>query len=119
MIGRKKTYFCWTVLFFGIFLVMAFSERASADYQTNLQPGVAIKDKYGVDLDVGSWSIPVVYDWNNDGKKDLIVGATNNGQSPVAYYENKGTNASPAFDGYEWIQACNNTCTLLLTEPEG
>ncbi len=39
---------------------------------------------------------PQVYDMNGDGKKDILVGANDN---KVYFYENVGTNESPAFSG--------------------
>ena len=48
----------------------------------------------GEDLSVGSNASPFVVDWNEDGKKDLIVGA---GDGKIYYYENIGTNDSPVF----------------------
>jgi hypothetical protein len=43
---------------------------------------------------VGSNAAPFVVDWNEDGKKDLIVG---NGEGNVYYYHNIGTNENPVF----------------------
>ena len=45
---------------------------------------------------------PQVYDLNADGKKDLIMGDNNAG---IYYYENIGTNDSPVFNGFEYIQS--------------
>ncbi len=45
---------------------------------------------------------PQVYDMNGDGKKDLIMGE-NDGQ--IYYYQNTGTDASPAFSGYQAVQS--------------
>ena len=45
-------------------------------------------------IDVGENSCLVVADWNDDGKKELIIG-DNNGY--VYYHENIGTDASPNF----------------------
>jgi hypothetical protein len=52
------------------------------------------------DLDVGTRSSPAVTDWNGDGKKDLIVGEA---LGKLFYYENKGTDAEPLFDGWKWL----------------
>lgn len=46
------------------------------------------------DIDVGNNAAPVVVDWNNDGKKDLLVGSQTN---PLLLYLNRGTNSSPVF----------------------
>ncbi|MEA3267255.1 MAG: FG-GAP-like repeat-containing protein [Candidatus Fermentibacteria bacterium] len=45
---------------------------------------------------------PQVYDMNGDGKKDLIMGEND---ARIYYYENTGTDAAPAFSGYETIQS--------------
>jgi hypothetical protein len=45
---------------------------------------------------------PQVYDLNGDGKKDLLVGADN---AYLYYYENTGTNSSPAFSGSVQLQS--------------
>jgi len=45
---------------------------------------------------------PQVYDLNQDGKKDLIMGENN---AQVYYYENTGTNAAPVFSGFEALQS--------------
>ncbi|MFC1499266.1 FG-GAP repeat domain-containing protein, partial [Verrucomicrobiota bacterium] len=56
----------------------------------------------GSNLDVGAESHPVVFDWNGDGKKDLLVGDSN---GKIRYYENVGTDAAPSFNGFSFVQA--------------
>ena len=41
--------------------------------QIQFRPGVPLQAA-GVSLDVGSYAIPCVADWNGDGRKDLLVG---------------------------------------------
>ena len=53
-------------------------------------------------LDVGSRCSPVAADWNNYGKKDLVVGEYS---GTVYYFENIGTDAAPAFNGSVLLQA--------------
>ncbi|HEX30074.1 TPA: PEGA domain-containing protein, partial [Candidatus Poribacteria bacterium] len=45
---------------------------------------------------LGTDIVPFVVDWNNDGRKDLIVG---DGTGKVTVYENTGTDAEPEFGG--------------------
>ena len=45
---------------------------------------------------------PQVVDLDGDGKKDLIVGDDN---GKIAFYANTGTNAAPAFSGYEFLRS--------------
>jgi hypothetical protein len=47
-----------------------------------------------IDIEVGHL-VPRACDWNNDGKKDLIVGQFRNGA--VRLYLNEGTDAAPVF----------------------
>lgn len=51
-------------------------------------------------------SSPRVVDWNNDGKKDLIVGER---EGKVFIYINSGTNAAPVFNGSTLLQVGGNT----------
>jgi hypothetical protein len=100
-----------TVFVFIFFSFLVFSNDTQAVYQTNLSAGVYIQNS-GIDLDVWNWSAPTVYDWNSDGKKDLLVGrkdASNIGH--VSLYTNIGTDASPVFNGYTDIQTCGAPCT--------
>jgi hypothetical protein len=46
-------------------------------------------------------SAPSVIDWNNDGKKDLLVGQFTQGKAQV--FLNRGTDQLPAFEGSSWI----------------
>jgi hypothetical protein len=54
-------------------------------------------------LDVGTYAIPCVADWNGDGKKDLLVGYQPSGM--IRLYTNSGTDASPVFSSYSTLQA--------------
>ena len=59
----------------------------------NLAPGVMVKAG-GKDLDTGSRATPCVTDWNEDGKKDLVMG---NGSGEIFVYLNEGTHQQPVF----------------------
>ncbi len=58
----------------------------------------------GVDFDIGSRAAPRIFDWDEDGLKDLLVGET---QGYVYFLENVGTNNAPAFDGTETLLLAN------------
>ena len=53
---------------------------------------------------------PQVYDMNLDGKKDLILGASD---AQVYYYENTGSQTDPLFSGFEAIQSNENPIALF------
>ncbi len=57
----------------------------------------------GVALDVGDHAIPCVCDWNNDGRKDLVVGYRY--EDKVALFLNQGSDTQPEFTDYANIQA--------------
>lgn len=54
----------------------------------------------GIAIDIGSYSQPWVDDWNEDGLKDLLVGASD---GRVYLYINVGTNENPRFNTTQWI----------------
>jgi len=53
-------------------------------------------------IDVGSRATPEVVDWNNDGKKDLVVGGLD---GKVRVFLNEGTDSSPDFVNQMLVQA--------------
>ncbi|MCK5785070.1 MAG: VCBS repeat-containing protein [Candidatus Sabulitectum sp.] len=57
----------------------------------------------GADLDVGGNSAPFVYDWNNDGLLDLIVGRQFTPGGSLRLYLNQGTAENPAFASYSAV----------------
>ena len=68
----------------------------------------------GVAIDVGTLSIPVVHDWNEDGMKDLVVG---NDPAYIRVYLNVGTNAAPVFNTYFQIPS-NPTISQIKNAPD-
>jgi hypothetical protein len=54
-------------------------------------------------LDVGTYAIPCVADWNGDGRKDLLVGYQTAGK--IALYLNTGSAANPVFTTSVNLQA--------------
>lgn len=74
-----------------IFLNIFTDEIPIFDSGTFLQVGQAgMKNN----IDVGARATPTVVDWNNDGKKDLAVGALD---GKIHLFINKGTDAEPDF----------------------
>jgi hypothetical protein len=55
-----------------------------------------------IDVTVGH-AAPYVVDWNQDGKKDLVVGQFGGGQCRI--YLNTGTNSAPEFQDFTWLIA--------------
>lgn len=60
-------------------------------------------------LSVGNDSSPTVADWNNDGRKDLIVGQRQDGK--VRLYLNRGTDEVPRFSGFAYLQCARQDIT--------
>jgi hypothetical protein len=59
----------------------------------NLQTG-------GIDFDIGTRAAPRIFDWNEDGLKDLLVGEV---EGYVYFMKNTGTNEEPLFEDAEKI----------------
>lgn len=114
---RIKFYLYCKSLLVMVILMVSMHTNAFSDYSTNLVFSGYIQDSSG-DIDVGNYSAPFVYDWNSDGKKDLLVGqrytdADNMQHGYVSFYENIGTNSSPLFNSPSYIEACNTVCNYL------
>jgi hypothetical protein len=94
-----------------------FSVSALADTGViNLGPEEILKAK-GKEIVVPGYSVPSFEDWNNDGRKDLIVGEGGGGATgKIRVYLNVGTEADPCFADYFYAQThgIDITCT-----PEG
>ena len=81
--------------------------------QQDVEPAVAGEPKLGegvkleaagepIDVEIGHL-VPRACDWNNDGRKDLIVGQFKDGA--IRLYLNEGTNAAPVFGESSLLQA--------------
>lgn len=116
----KRILLTKNLFFLSIFLTaLAFASNAAADVATDLLPGIYLQDSSG-DITVSAWSVPLVFDWNNDGKKDLLIGENSGGTNGyVKYYENIGTDARPLFGSPVYIQACSPLCSNLWGQGEG
>ncbi len=55
-----------------------------------------------IDIEVGHL-VPCVVDWNNDGKKDLVVGQFSGGK--IRLYLNEGTDSEPRFGDFTCLTA--------------
>ena len=68
-----------------------------------LEEGVRIEaDGQPIDVKVGHL-VPVVVDWDRDGKRDLLVGQFIGGK--IRFYKNVGTDGKPAFKDFTFLQA--------------
>jgi len=67
-----------------------------------LRSGVYVSDG-GSPLSVSVMSAPTVADWNNDGKKDLVVGHFTYGK--ISLFLNQNTDDEPVFNGGSYIQS--------------
>lgn len=115
---RERVNTVWSlkirILLFALLLIVLLNEHYYSDFHTNLLPGVYIQDG-PADLKANNWSVPVVYDWDGDGKKDLLVGNSYTDQNTrshgyVTFYKNTGTDSRPLFSGHTLVQTCTDTC---------
>ena len=67
-----------------------------------IKPGVHILDGGG-HLEMDRHTTPTSVDWNNDGKKDLLVGQYVDGH--IRLFINQGTDLNPVFNGGTLVEA--------------
>ena len=56
----------------------------------------------GQEIDAGYFAVPVIIDWNNDHKKDLVLGTESEG---IRIYLNSGTDNAPVFTDYSSVDS--------------
>lgn len=67
----------------------------------NLGPEELVKAN-GIDIDVGTYSVPSFVDWDNDNLKDLVIGT---GSGYVRVYLNDGAESAPSFSNYFYARS--------------
>jgi hypothetical protein len=106
-----------------VFLTFLFNSYYYSDYQTSLSSGTYIMDGPS-ELQAHHWSVPVVFDWDSDGKKDLLVGQNyidENGINHgfVLLYKNTGIDSSPLFNDPVRLQTCDDECRPINASASG
>jgi hypothetical protein len=82
-----------------LFLNVGTDDDPTFDGGTFLQSGTY---PFKTDIDIGSRATPMVADWNNDGRKDLVAGAID---GLVRVFINEGTDTEPDFIAAMAVQA--------------
>lgn len=75
-------------------------QNNGTDTNPTFFPGVRLKVG-GADIDVGDRACPTIVDWNNDSKKDLVVGALDGN---IRLFINEGTDVVPNFPAQVLVQ---------------
>ncbi|MFN0058071.1 MAG: hypothetical protein ACKVX7_06405 [Planctomycetota bacterium] len=88
----------WLALGGALAIVVATTGRAQM-----FEPPVRLtaEDK-AIDVEIGH-AAPYLYDFDRDGKRDLLVGQFKEGKLRI--YRNLGTNAQPKYGAVEWFTA--------------
>ena len=73
------------------------------------QEPVLVEDA-GVPIDVSWYAAPQMFDWDEDGKKDMVVGQFTSGY--IRFYPNVGEDSAPVFSGFEYLRASGSIITL-------
>ncbi len=66
-----------------------------------------------IPIDVSWYGSPYAYDWNGDGKKDLVTGQYSYGY--VRFYQNLGTNNNPSFGDSSFLQASGSPISVYAS----
>ncbi len=88
-----------TALSVGVLLALLAAPASAAGFE----PGVKIvADGKPIDVTVGHL-VPCVVDWNDDGKKDLLVGQFSGGK--IRLYLNTAKDEAPEFRKFAYLKA--------------
>lgn len=64
-----------------------------------------------IDVD-GAHAAPLVFDWNKDGKRDLLVGEFGSGGGKLRIYLNVGEANAPKFEKFTYLEAGGEPATV-------
>jgi len=93
---------CIVLMTLAIFvLIMTPNDGFCDDSLLNLGPEELVKAS-GIDIYVGTYSVPSFVDWDNDNLKDLVIGT---GSGYVRVYLNDGAESAPSFSDYFYAQS--------------
>ena len=96
------------LLFLVAVVLFVFSPTSHAG-APDLESGVKIDDG-GQPLDLDRYLSPCVGDWNNDGKKDLLLGQFTDGW--IWLYLNQGTDINPLFNSGSLVESGGQPITV-------
>ena len=82
-----------------LYLNVGTDDAPTFDGGTLLQVG---EPELKTDIDVGARATPTVVDWNNDGRRDLVVGALD---GMIRFFLNEGTDTEPDYVTAQYVQA--------------
>jgi hypothetical protein len=106
----KKT----TVLFLLLSISFNLIAFGIKDSVTKLRKPILIQGKSGpLRIEKQALAHPTVYDWNHDGKKDLIVGEYES-KAKFRVFLNIGTDANPKFSGKSFYGKDIEGCPLFV-----
>ena len=89
-----------------------FAQADSRPVLPRLQKPLKIEAK-GKPIDVsGGHAAPLVFDWDKDGRRDLLVGEFGENGGKLRIYLNRGTRTAPKFDDFVYLQAGGDHATV-------
>lgn len=63
-----------------------------------------------INVGYGGNASPFVFDWDGDGRQDLLLGQYDRGK--IRFYPNTGANFDPVFDSFSYLQADGTDISL-------
>ncbi len=104
-----------SILVFMIVVLVYFLEENIIIPVPTLMQGEFLKVE-STPIITGKWSVPYVYDWDSDGRNDLLVGYRMKEHGYVALFRNRGEEGNPVLDDPVLLRAGKDYIDL---PPEG
>jgi len=92
---------------FLVILAAAYSHAGEITFEKGVK---VTADGKPIDVNIGHL-VPCSVDWDNDGKKDLLVGQFEGGK--IRLYLNQGTNEAPVLNDFTYLQAGGKIISLV------
>jgi hypothetical protein len=115
-VSNHRKFHPLQIVLFSIFMIAVFVyllNNKTAFPTPVLLPGEYVQDVSG-DIAAGLWSVPLVYDWDDDGRADLLLGQRYDAEKErhgyIRFYRNIGTDSGPAFNGFTLIESGGECC---------
>jgi hypothetical protein len=113
MTFSRRLHAFYLILFVAVAITLFWILIIKKDKTPRLLPGIYIQEG-SKDLNAGYWTVPVVYDWDSDGRIDLLVGQRyDDGRVKhgyISFFKNTGIGNDHYFKGSSWLKIRGECC---------